>query len=250
MPGHSPGNSHIAVCYAGWMNVNVPERGATARRHLVDVLDADVFLAGTFLSKGQFATKHCKGKCLLKKVSGLAPFTSTRMDPMLSRHDLFRLIQRAPHWDQIKQLHLGTSRTDHLGTSVATPHFQFSVSSTTSQSRGPSRTPRAKSRISIRRVVWSRLEYDWLASILLLLCCPGIIHVPPDQSMSDRHAVMDRLAADDYFRRWELLHSTGLPDLIPWDILMRGSPEYLLLALVRARRHRVASFPCVGWSKP
>ena len=246
MPDHSLGGSSIAVCYAGWMNVNVPERGATARRHLGDVLGADVFLAGTFFSKGQFATKNCKGKCLLKKVAGLAPFTSTRMDPMLSRRDLLRRIQRAPHWEQIRRNftwapHGLTIWAPVLGNpSLSVLREQHDLSRVLDLLEGHERSRGFR----YERVVWSRLEYDWLANHPPLAVLPlGVIHVPPDQTMSDRHAVMDRLHADDYFRRWELLHSAELPNLIPWEVLLRGSPEYLLLALVRARRHRVASFP-------
>ena len=32
----------------GWLNVRIPGAGATAGRHLIDVLGADVFVAGTY----------------------------------------------------------------------------------------------------------------------------------------------------------------------------------------------------------
>ena len=35
----------VAVCYTGWLNVTIPERGASAKAHLIDVLNADVLLA-------------------------------------------------------------------------------------------------------------------------------------------------------------------------------------------------------------
>ena len=33
---------------SGWLNVSIPSEGATARRHLVDALGADLFVAGTY----------------------------------------------------------------------------------------------------------------------------------------------------------------------------------------------------------
>ena len=38
----------------------------------------------------------------------------------------------------------------------------------------------------------------------------GFVWMPPDATMSDRHALMDRQTADDYFRRWELIQSRDL----------------------------------------
>ena len=61
-----------------------------------------MFWAGTFFTTGKLATK-CKRKCLLEKASGLAPFTATRLDPMLSRRQLLGRIQQTPHWEQIKR---------------------------------------------------------------------------------------------------------------------------------------------------
>ena len=45
---HQPGASLVAVAFAGWLNVNVPEKGRLAREHLVDVLGADAHVAGTY----------------------------------------------------------------------------------------------------------------------------------------------------------------------------------------------------------
>jgi hypothetical protein len=239
------GGSSIAVCYAGLMSVNLPERGATARQHLVDVLGADVFLAGTFFTTGKLATK-CKRKCLLGKASGLAPFTATRLDPMLSRRQLLGRIQQTPHWEQIKR---NFTWAPH-GLTIWAPVLGNPTLSVLREQHDLSRVldlleSHERSRaFRYQRVVWSRLEFDWLAHHPPLDVLPtGIIHVPPDASMSDRHAVMDRSAADIYFRRWELLQSAELPNIIPSEILLKGSPEYLLLALIQTRRQRVATFP-------
>ena len=48
-PASAANASEVAVLFSGWLAVRVPKRGALARRHLVDVLRADVLLAGTFL---------------------------------------------------------------------------------------------------------------------------------------------------------------------------------------------------------
>eukprot|EP00965_Chrysotila_dentata_P000356 12100-Pleurochrysis_carterae.AAC.1 len=42
-------SSRVAVLMSGWLNVSVPDRGASTRHFLIDPLKADVFLAATAL---------------------------------------------------------------------------------------------------------------------------------------------------------------------------------------------------------
>ena len=58
-----------AVLFAGLLGVGIPERGATARRFLVDVLGADVLVAGTRLPSES-------PDVLWARVSGLEPIAA------------------------------------------------------------------------------------------------------------------------------------------------------------------------------
>ena len=43
-------DKRVAVCFSGWLRVSIPAAGLTARRFLVDALQADTFLAGSNVS--------------------------------------------------------------------------------------------------------------------------------------------------------------------------------------------------------
>lgn len=134
----APRNSthrHIAVCFSGWLGVSVPRRGLTSRRHLVDVLKADVFVAGTWLPTdcgtesspmpqrvrtGDGNALHDDMKaCLLRRIQGLQPLTATRLDRMLSVPEIRSRIERSPHWQWVSA-HFDASRF-HDGISVWSP---------------------------------------------------------------------------------------------------------------------------------
>ena len=67
---------------------------------------------------------------------------------------------------------------------------------------------------SMARVIFSRLEFRWLAPHPpLALLEPEVLWVPSGQNVNgvnDRHAVMHRMHAPTYFGRWELLLSDQL----------------------------------------
>lgn len=105
--------------------------------------------------------------------------------------------------------------------------------------------------IAYTRVVFSRLEYEWLADhpplSLLPLGDDGQSMWLPSGGVSsgvnDRHALMSRAAADVYFRRWQLLLSPNLFERIPERIVLNEGPEVLLMALLHASQLRVRYFP-------
>ena len=72
------GDRSVAVVFAGWLNVNIPRQGATAREFLVDVLHADVVVFGTFVPRNYDHRRQpdCAdggGDCLLANVAALRP---------------------------------------------------------------------------------------------------------------------------------------------------------------------------------
>lgn len=255
------GASSIAACFAGWLHVNMlPRTKSLVRQNFVDVIGADVFVAGTFSSiphSPKFHMPDCSAgqstrggrnstSCLLARLTHLLPITRWRLDSMLTHQQLLERVQTSPHWTNISASFAGTRR----GLTIWAPLLGNPRLSVLREQHDLSRVldlvvEHERSRgYRYERVVWSRLEYDWLAPHPPMSVLPDrTIWVPPDASLSDRHAVMDRRMADAYFRRWELLLSAQLVDIIPRETLLRGTSERLLQALLRHRGIRIRTFP-------
>ena len=60
---------------------------------------------------------------------------------------------------------------------------------------------------------------------------------------NDRHALMDRAAAPTYFKRWELLLSPNLFNLVKSSIILEDGPEMLLKAALSIGKLHVRYFP-------
>ena len=262
--GHVPMAPDVAVCFAGWLNVNIPGNGASARANLVDALAADAFLAATYKPPGwperppradcrprrrraASAVSH-EAQCLLDQVEGLKPFAGFRIDRMLTREQLLARVREQPQWDNIsRQFDI---RKTTYGITMWAPVLGSEHLSVLREQHDLSRVmdlleahERARG-ARYRRVVWSRLEYDWLAPHPpLRVLDEGWVWTPPDSSMSDRHAVLDRAAADVWFRRWELILSRELLAVLPMRVVLRGGPEHLLREILRKRGLRVLTFP-------
>ena len=87
------------------------------------------------------------------------------------------------------------------------------------------------------RVVFSRLEFHWIGPHPPLASLQrDVIWAPPPDSfgMNDRHAVMPRAAAPDYFRRFSALISPQANRRFALDELVSLNPEaFLKMHLVR-----------------
>ena len=85
-----------AVLFSGWLNVSVPEAGATARTALISPWRADVLVAATYLPH------ECStDRCVRERLVGLGPLSAVRIDPMLTVAQLNGLVVRSPHWRSI-----------------------------------------------------------------------------------------------------------------------------------------------------
>jgi hypothetical protein len=242
--------SSVAVCYSGWLAVRVPKRGAGARRHLLDVLAADAFVAGTYLPPEMAA---CGGqtKCLLRRLDGLRPITRARVDPMLSVEDLRRLVTVSPNWPAVSK-HFDHRRTLN-GISIWAPLLGDGNLSVLRELNDYSRVfrlveeyERARG-LPYERVVFSRLEFDWLAPHPPLdLLEPEAVWLPSggvSGGVNDRHAVVSRSAAPTYFKRWQLLLSPHLFRRLPRRVILREGPEELLKSVLSGAKLRVRYFP-------
>ncbi len=245
----------VAVCFSGWLAVRIPKRGATARRHLVDVLNADVFVAGTFLPSDACAVQHAqseqRSECLLRRLHALRPFARTRIDEMLSIDDLRRRITQSPNWASVSSSFRSTSTFG--GVNVWAPLLGDRNLSVLRELNDYSRAIRLVGEHErgvgrrYERVCFSRLEYHWLAPHPpMALLQSGMVWLPSGGTsggINDRHALMDRAAAEVYFRRWELLFAPDLMQRLARRAVLHEGPEQLLLEWVRVSHLRIRYFP-------
>lgn len=90
----------VAVIFSGYLKISIPERGATARRFLVEPLAADVLVAGSYNR-----TTDCGGgphyECLWEGLQGLEPITWRALSPKLTTQDIGALLNASPHFQTI-----------------------------------------------------------------------------------------------------------------------------------------------------
>ena len=266
------GDRSVAVVFAGWLNVNIPRQGATAREFLVDVLHADVVVFGTFVPRNYDHRRQpdCAdggGDCLLANVAALRP-VRTALAPMLSFRELQKTFRATPHFATIEAEYLrrfkaaGNNWPNIAGTSIFAPLLGSKALSVLREIHGYSEglklleAQESARRRRYDRVVWSRVEYNWLAPHPPLSLMPECyVWVPRPQfgmAIDDGHAVLSRAAADTYFRRWEYLLWPGMLARAPLRFWATQPPEDLLAFVIAEANLSVAHFamtaalPCCG----
>ena len=266
------GDRSVAVVFAGWLNVNIPRQGATAREFLVDPLHADVVVFGTFVPRNYDHRRQpdCAdggGDCLLANVAALRPIR-TALAPMLSFRELQKTFRATPHFATIEAEYLrrfkaaGNNWPNIAGTSIFAPLLGSKALSVLREIHGYSEglklleAQESARRRRYDRVVWSRVEYNWLAPHPPLSLMPECyVWVPRPQfgmAIDDGHAVLSRAAADTYFRRWEYLLWPGMLARAPLRFWATQPPEDLLAFVIAEANLSVAHFamtaalPCCG----
>ena len=252
------GSATVAICFAGWLNVNIPFNGASARRHLVSSLAADAFVAGTFNVNATGGAPDCHdtgGKCLLGQLRELRPrIVRLRLDPMLTDEQIAERLSVSPVWRRVaaRDAAMPLRRGPGAHVSLWAPLLGSKQLSVLREQHDLYRVLALLSAHEDRRgrtysrVIWSRLENDWLAPHPpLRMLTTGVVWAPPDATMSDRHAVMDRDAAEIYLGRWRLLgtRSDELLNMSSIASLHSLTPERFVLSLLHWRGHKLRLFP-------
>ena len=232
----------VAVCLSGWLNVSIPEAGALTRHHVVEPLKADVFVAGTV------HPWECRS-CLRARLHGLKPMKRFAVSLMLSHEKLSALMNHAPRFAEVVAAFNPTQT--YLGLNVFAPLLGSSAS-VLREYHDYSRVIRLVEQeehavgANYTRIIFTRLEHAWLAPHPPLeLLDPRLIWIPSTDgsSLHDRHAVVPRKFADVYFRRWELLRSPQLLEIIPLESLTHDGPEAVLENVLVAYGVPVGLFP-------
>ena len=238
-------SADVAVCFSGWLRRSVPGAGEPARRHLVDALGADAFLAGTYNADD---CPDGRGRCLLARVRMLRPFKAVTLDPMLTVHELNESLRGAPRFAAVAAAY----REDEnwAGVNWFAPVLGDASLSVLRQLHDYSRSyqqvlkQERRRGANYTRLVHTRLEFDWIAPHApLALLDPRLVWVPPWHAVNDRHAVVPRRYGADYFQRWELVQSAALLDVLPIESLTHDGPEDVLQNLLVARGIPVGEFP-------
>ena len=261
----------VAVLFSGWLNVVIPDRGAQARASLVDPLGADVIVAGTFRPSDCPNKRHARGQCLLPRLRGLEPISKLGLSPMLRMRELRAHAEASPSFARVSRDF--NARETFNGVTIFAPVLGNHNVSVLRELSDYSRSlalceehERARGR-QYERLVFSRLEFVWLAPHPPLALMPArealpphrpIVWVPSGQKIvgvNDRHAVVPRASADVYFRRWELLQSPTLEALVPLAALRHGGPEDFLDGVLVASKVAIGLFPATAllalpWRRP
>ena len=257
-------NASIAVLYSGWLSVHVPEQGLDARHNLVDILGADVFVAGTYLPSERQECQRQRAargnlesaiyRCLFRRLKGLRPFARARADPMLTTSELHRRVARSPHWKLVSGRFDPRATMD--GVNVFAPVLGNGNLSVLRELHDYHRALRlveaheAQRRGARRyaRLVFSRLEFEWLAPHppIELFEPASAVWLPSggvSGGLNDRHALLSRAAADVYMRRWQLLLSPQLLHHVPLRVVLAGGPEDFLREVLASAKLLVRYFP-------
>jgi len=98
----------------------------------------------------------------------------------------------------------------------------------------------------LTRWIFGRVEMLWLAPhVPLSLLSSQLVWVPSrgEDGVNDRHAAVPRQHVPLYFRRWELLQSNELLDVLPLQSLLHEDPEKVLEVLFIARGVPLGAIP-------
>jgi hypothetical protein len=88
----------VAVCVGGWLELSIPRRGASIREHILKVMPSDVFVAGTL--RGEVTA--ARTEAALRGIGALAPFARTSVISMPTPDQLRLELQKSGHWEDFK----------------------------------------------------------------------------------------------------------------------------------------------------
>lgn len=248
-----PSLESVVVLLTGWLNVNVVASGRNIRSKLVDALGADLIVAGTYLPSD--CPNDLSGACMWERLHGLEPIQRRALKPMVTIEQLRGSVERIPNWSTIlhEYQRITARYRRYRNISIWSPVLGTRQANTLREFHDYQRSlalleeHERESRRGLRyeRVVWSRLEYEWLAPHPpLSLLTPEFMWVPfPSMmGMSDHHAVLGRTAATFYLSRWNLLRSPLLTQFIRLNDAVYYGPEAFLEFVVTGAHVQYAYF--------
>ena len=229
--------ARVAAVFSGPVSRIVPDSGESIRRHLVRPLQADVLLALSYKASDGCATAETCG--VRRRLAALQPFARVDLERQLTLDELVGMMERLPHWPAIVRAYnsprkgLACARNSSWrreadrgspynctgilhGNSIFAPVIGATSLQTLPMLRGVQhcletvRAHEAAAGWRFGRIVFSRLEFWWLRPHPPLeLLAPEAVWAPTGEDyyggVNDRHAVLNRSAAEVYLGRWRAL---------------------------------------------
>ena len=268
-PPPPPPPAIVAICVGGYLELAIPRRGASIREHVLSVMPSDIFVAGTI--RGNVTAE--KTASALDGIGALAPFAATSVIRMPRPFELRAELKKSGHWDDFKlqaskggsgrfnwqdkayddpkmwvPIMMSPALGNPNGNTLQEFHYQSRcidmINSHERQKRGG---------VRYERVMFTRLEFEWLAHHPPLhLLDPSHLWVPTGEDntgVNDRHWLANRKDAEGVFRRWDALVSGAFHQIFFATSKVRpafmSSETYNKLHL-QYRKVGVARFPNVA----
>ena len=278
-PDRASSETRVAVLFDAWVGSTPSDGGASVFAHLVQPLNADVFLALSHDARDGCTTQRrkCDAAALLPALRGR--IVRAALDRASTSEELGAILAALPHWAAIVAAHSAPGarvRCDAVPFSLTFNcsgvhqgnHFLAPVLGNGDlrhplhnlhQLRGMARAlallaeHEAATGAAYARVVRSRLDLRWLAAHPPLSLLPATsVWIPLGEDyyggLNDRHAVLSRAAATAYFGRWAAILDGSVLDIDAQLAARRVddgqalNPENFLTASLAKRGLRVRRF--------
>jgi len=273
--------STTAVLFASWHGVSIQNGGANIRKNLVEPLGADILLLLTYRTEDGCSSAETCG--MLARVAGLGPVARFQVERQLTTRELANALDASPGWPPLFEVYKRTAgcvRLNESGTTrgAATPYRCKAIKEAGNIFLAPvignprlnvlrqlhmqARVLRMLERHELEdrggtpysRVVWSRLEFMWLAPhpSVHRLQPSSCVWVPIEEDyggINDRHALLDRTGASAYLGRWNMLLSGKVLDIAPCmrERQCTQSSERLTAATIIYHNLTVCRFPSAAF---
>ncbi len=259
----------VAACVGGLLSLRLHANGLSVKRGVLEPLQPDVFVAGTLnATRDEMADGAAWARRVeraLGTISALAPFAASEVLPQPTVGELASELRRSGYWelyerqvsaagsgrlrpeDSDPRLWLPTMLSPALGNPSANTLREFHYQSRC-YAMMVDRERRARRGAAYDRVIFTRLEFEWLAPHPpLSLLDPARVWVPAGEDnggLNDRHWLSNRRDADVLMRRWEsLLDGSALAALHGGASAERVTPKFVsseIFMLAHATRHALS----------
>ena len=272
-PPPPPPPAIVAICVGGYLELAIPRRGASIREHVLSVMPSDIFVAGTI--RGNVTAE--KTASALDGIGALAPFAAASVIRMPRPFELRAELKKSGHWDDFKlqaskggsgrfnwqdkayddpkmwvPIMMSPALGNPNGNTLQEFHYQSRcidmINSHERQKRGG---------VRYERVMFTRLEFEWLADHPPLeMLDPNFVWVPTGEDntgLNDRHWIANRRDAEGIFRRWDALTNPPPRDIFKQIFFATSevrpafmSSETFMKLHVQYHKAGIARFPNVA----
>ena len=273
-PPPPPQLARVAVCVGGWLELSIPRRAQSVRDHVLSVLPAEAFVAGTLRGN----VTDARVAAALDGIGTLRPFARASVIPMPTPAQLRTELEASTHFREyeIQASKGGSGRFNWVDPAFNDPRRWIPImmspvlgnphGNTLQELHYQSRCIRmvgehersaARGGRQYERVMFTRLEFEWLADHPPLeMLDPNFVWVPTGEDntgLNDRHWIANRRDAEGIFRRWDALTNPPPRDIFKQIFFATSevrpafmSSETFMKLHVQYHKAGIARFPNVA----